>query len=50
MGRLDVNDFIVENGGDPKKIKESQVRRCVKDGEAAVDEVIALFQDHKKSK
>jgi hypothetical protein len=49
MGRLDVNDFIVENGGDPKKIKESQKRRCVQDGEALVDEIIGLFGDHKKS-
>lgn len=44
---LDVIDFIVEKGGDPKKIKESQRRRYAP--EEAVDEVIALYEDHRKS-
>lgn len=39
---LDINDFITERGGDPKKIKESQRRRYV--AEETVDEVIELFQ------
>ncbi|PMD28286.1 seryl-tRNA synthetase-like protein [Hyaloscypha hepaticicola] len=42
---LDVFDFIVEKGGDPKKIKESQRRRYAP--EEAVDEVIALYEDHR---
>lgn len=45
---LDVFDFIVEKGGNPEKIKESQRRRYAP--EAAVDEVIALYEDHRKSK
>ncbi|KAL8791422.1 MAG: hypothetical protein Q9213_000038 [Squamulea squamosa] len=45
---LDVVDFIVERGGDPKKIKESQRRRFAPEG--AVDEVIALYEDHRKTK
>lgn len=44
---LDVFDFIVEKGGNPEKIKESQRRRYAP--EAAVDEVIALYEDHRKS-
>jgi len=44
---LDVFDFIVEKGGDPKKIKESQRRRYAP--EEAVDEVITLYEDHRKS-
>ncbi|KAE9374532.1 seryl-tRNA synthetase [Stipitochalara longipes BDJ] len=44
---LDVFDFIVEKGGDPKKIKESQRRRYAP--EEAVDEVIALYEDHRKT-
>lgn len=44
---LDVFDFLVEKGGDPKKIKESQRRRYAP--EEAVDEVIALYEDHRKS-
>ncbi|KAL8996766.1 MAG: hypothetical protein Q9169_003789 [Polycauliona sp. 2 TL-2023] len=44
---LDVVDFIEERGGDPKKIKESQRRRFAP--EEAVDEVIALYEDHRKS-
>lgn len=45
---LDVNDFITERGGNPQKIKESQRRRYAP--EEAVDEVIALYEDHRKSK
>jgi seryl-tRNA synthetase len=44
---LDVFDFIVEKGGNPEKIKESQRRRYAP--EEAVDEVIALYEDHRKS-
>merc|ERR1712093_888067 len=44
---LDINDFIAERGGDVKKIKESQRRRHAP--EEAVDEVIAMFEDHRKS-
>lgn len=44
---LDVLEFIVEKGGDPKKIKESQRRRYAP--EEVVDEVIALYEDHRKS-
>ncbi len=43
---LDLEDFILERGGDPQKVKESQTRR----GESTdlVDEVIALWQDARK--
>ncbi|KAF2719578.1 serine-tRNA ligase [Polychaeton citri CBS 116435] len=44
---IDPNDFIVERGGDPTKIKESQRRRHAP--EEVVDEVIALFEDHRKT-
>jgi seryl-tRNA synthetase len=44
---LDVSDFIVEKGGNPQKIKDSQKRRYAP--EEAVDEVIALYEDHRKS-
>ncbi|KAM3500121.1 hypothetical protein MY10362_006684 [Beauveria mimosiformis] len=44
---LDVNDFIVERGGNPERIRESQRRRFA--DEAVVDEVIALFEDHRKT-
>ncbi|EGP84842.1 unnamed protein product [Zymoseptoria tritici ST99CH_1A5] len=44
---LDINDFIKERGGDPAKIKESQRRRHAP--EEVVDEVIALFEDHRKT-
>ncbi|KAL8739277.1 MAG: hypothetical protein Q9181_000007 [Wetmoreana brouardii] len=45
---LDVVDFIQERGGDPKRIRESQRRRYAP--EEAVDEVIALYEDHRKTK
>lgn len=44
---LDVVDFIKERGGDPEKIRESQRRRFAP--VEAVDEVIALWEDHRKS-
>jgi hypothetical protein len=44
---LDIFDFIVEKGGNPEKIKESQRRRYAP--EEAVDEVIALYEEHRKS-
>lgn len=44
---LDINDFIAERGGNPEKIRESQRKRHAP--EEAVDEVIALFEDHRKS-
>lgn len=44
---LDVSDFINEKGGDPQKIRESQRRRNAP--ESAVDDVIALYEDHRKS-
>ena len=45
---LDVFDFIVEKGGNPEKIKESQRRRYAP--EEAVDEIVALYEDHRKSR
>ncbi|KAI9757869.1 MAG: Cytosolic seryl-tRNA synthetase [Chaenotheca gracillima] len=45
---LDVQDFVVEKGGDPNKIRESQRRRYAP--ESAVDEVIALYEDHRTTK
>jgi seryl-tRNA synthetase len=44
---LDVLDFVKEKGGNPEKIKESQRRRHAP--EEVVDEVIALYEDHRKS-
>lgn len=44
---LDVVDFIKERGGDPNSIRESQRRRYAPEG--AVDEVVALYEDHRKS-
>jgi hypothetical protein len=44
---LDIQDFTVDKGGNPEKIKESQRRRYAP--EEAVDEVIALYEDHRKS-
>lgn len=44
---LDIFDFIVDKGGNPQKIKESQKRRYAP--EEAVDEVIALYEDHRKT-
>ncbi len=44
---LDLNDFVKERDGDPAKIKESQRRRH--DPEETVDEIIAMFEDHKNA-
>jgi seryl-tRNA synthetase len=44
---LDVFDFIADKGGNPQKIKESQRRRYAP--EEVVDEVIALYEDHRKT-
>ena len=43
---LDLNDFISDRGGDPKKIKESQRRRFA--SEEAVDQVIALYEEARR--
>ncbi|KAI9826843.1 MAG: Cytosolic seryl-tRNA synthetase [Thelocarpon impressellum] len=45
---LDVQDFIKERDGDPAKIRESQRRRNAP--ESAVDEVVALYEDHRKTR
>ena len=44
---IDVLDFIPSRGGDPKKVKESQRRRFAP--EEVVDEVTALWEDHRKT-
>lgn len=44
---LDVSDFVVEKGGDPNKLRESQRRRHAP--EETVDQVIALYEDHRRS-
>jgi seryl-tRNA synthetase len=44
---LEIQDFIKERGGDPEKIKESQRRRYAP--VEVVDEVIAMWEDHRKS-
>ena len=44
---LDVIDFIAERGGNPEKIRESQRRRHAP--VEIVDEIIALWEDHRKS-
>lgn len=44
---LDVIDFIKERGGDPEKIRESQRRRHAP--VEVVDEVIAMWEDHRKT-
>ncbi|RKP04990.1 cytosolic putative serine-tRNA ligase [Thamnocephalis sphaerospora] len=44
---LDVQDFITERGGNPEKIRESQRRRYA--NVEIVDEIIALFEDHRKT-
>lgn len=44
---LDVFDFVEDKGGDPKRIRESQRRRHAP--EEAVDEVITLYEDQRKS-
>ncbi|KAL6849730.1 Cytosolic seryl-tRNA synthetase [Amphichorda felina] len=44
---LDIIDFIKERGGDPEKIRESQRRRNAP--VEVVDEIIALWEDHRKA-
>ena len=44
---IDITDFIVERGGNPDKIRESQKRRGAP--VEIVDEIIALFEDHRKT-
>lgn len=44
---MDINDFIAERGGNPEKIRESQRRRYA--NVEIVDEIIADFEDHRKS-
>ena len=44
---LDILDFVEEKGGDPRRIRESQRRRHAP--ETIVDDVLALYEDHKKS-
>ncbi|KAK3117334.1 Cytosolic seryl-tRNA synthetase [Teratosphaeriaceae sp. CCFEE 6253] len=44
---LDINDFVTLRGGDPAKIKASQRKRHAP--EEVVDEVIELFEDHRKT-
>jgi seryl-tRNA synthetase len=44
---IEIQDFISERGGNPKKIKESQRRRYAP--EEVVDEVAAMWEDHRKS-
>lgn len=44
---LDVVDFITERGGDPEKIRQSQRRRHA--SVEVVDDVVALFEDHRKT-
>ena len=44
---IDVLDLIAERGGNPDKVRESQRKRFAP--ESVVDEVIALWQDARKS-
>ncbi|KAH7033335.1 uncharacterized protein B0I36DRAFT_321235 [Microdochium trichocladiopsis] len=44
---LDVQDFITERGGNPELIRESQRRRYAP--VEVVDEVIAMWEDHRKT-
>lgn len=44
---LDIQDFIKERGGDPEKIRESQRKRNAP--VEIVDEIIAMFEDHRRS-
>ena len=45
---LDIADLVADRGGDPKKVKESQRRRFA--SEEIVDEVLALYEDARRSK
>jgi len=44
---LDINDFVSDRGGDPKKIKDSQTKRYA--SQELVDEIYTMYEDHKKS-
>ena len=44
---LDLLDFQPDKGGDLSKLRESQRKRFAP--EAIVEDVVALFEDHKKS-
>jgi len=44
---LDINDFVSDRGGDPKKIKDSQTKRYA--SQELVDEIHTMYEDHKKS-
>ena len=44
---LDLLDFQADKGGDLKKLKENQRRRYA--SEALIDDIVATFEDHKKS-
>ena len=44
---LDVTDFIIERGGNPENIRESQRRRYAP--VEIVDEVISMWNDHRRS-
>ncbi|TAQ90391.1 hypothetical protein B7494_g1284 [Chlorociboria aeruginascens] len=44
---LDIFDFIIEKGGNPEKIRESQRLRYAP--VEVVDEVISLYEDHRKT-
>jgi seryl-tRNA synthetase len=44
---LDIVDFIAERGGNPEQIRESQRRRYA--NVDVVDEVISMYEDHRKS-
>ncbi|KAK8153977.1 seryl-tRNA synthetase [Phyllosticta citrichinensis] len=45
---LDIQDFITERGGNPEKIRESQRKRGA--SVEVVDEIIAMWEDHRKTK
>ncbi|KAL8404082.1 hypothetical protein RB594_009078 [Gaeumannomyces avenae] len=44
---LDATDFILERGGNPDKIRESQRRRHA--SVEVVDEIIAMWEDHRQT-
>ena len=45
---LDVFDLLADKGGSPEKVRESQRKRYA--SVELVDEVIALYEDARKSK
>jgi seryl-tRNA synthetase len=44
---LDILDFQEDKGGNLNKLRESQRRRYA--AESTVDDIVTLFEDHKKS-